>query len=491
MQKDKARPVSYFRETFDSLGIEPKPQDLFAGLGLRGKATVMYVTPVGRAYVKLGDHLMELLSDETPVFGGPAEVEEFVQFLAAAAKTNVNAESPLMAATLPGGYRCSVVGPAVTGDGYSIVLMRAASVPEATLAELAERGSMSSDMARFLEYAMDLRAGILIVGPTSSGKTTLLSALYGRIGHQTVNPLAAVIEDVPEIHANRRAAERFLKTRMDTGLHHKGVDAATLVSFALCTPLDVLVLGDTRDAAAYSLMLAAGTECQALTCVLGTSVQSGLRNMVSMARQSETQPEVEAVREGMAELFDLVVTVGRDEQGCYLVKGVDQVLGWDAKAKEFRLSNAFKARQDDEGNPSFIKDPDMILSDRLHARRKALGLGELAWHSATTEPADATGLQTLLAEDFTPEAAGMLVVLVRATCEHLGGSLPGFDGYVSGARSWLIERDVPEEATATEMKLLLAEFLLREKTRRNLVHPANRRELLAYAAETYRAIFPL
>ena len=106
---------------------------------------------------------------------GPADLRLLVDRLASAGGVRVDRASPLADLRLPDGSRANVVLPPVALGGPHVTIRRFV-LRRATLADFGPPA-----LAELLAAAVAERRDIIVVGGTSSGKTTLLNALASAI----------------------------------------------------------------------------------------------------------------------------------------------------------------------------------------------------------------------------------------------------------------------------------------------------------------------
>src|SRR6059058_6706554 len=87
--------------------------------------------------------------------------------------------TPRIEARLPDGSRLTAAIPPVSSNGHVIFTIRRFRLRANTLAELVPLGMLSQQAADFLAACVHARKNIVVAGPVSSGKTTLLNALGG------------------------------------------------------------------------------------------------------------------------------------------------------------------------------------------------------------------------------------------------------------------------------------------------------------------------
>src|SRR5207342_745266 len=116
-------------------------------------------------------------------------------------------------------------------------------------------GTLTPEMAMFMEACVRCRTNILISGGTGSGKTTLLNVLSKWIpeGERVVT-----IEDAAELQLQRRHVVR-LETR-PPNIEGKGeVTQRELVRNALRMRPDRIIIGEVRGAEALDMLQAMNT----------------------------------------------------------------------------------------------------------------------------------------------------------------------------------------------------------------------------------------
>ncbi len=188
--------------------------------------------------------------------------------IAANSHQGVNREQPLLSATLPDGARVQIIAPPATRNGL-VLAVRKHLVSDLSIDDLGSEGLFDSvsatrpvdtdgslqslleqnKTAAFLKEAVRRRKTIVISGGTSSGKTTLLSALMREIDR---NERLIVIEDAPEIRLDHPNAVGLIATRGDQG--EARIDADDLLSAALRMRPDRIVLGELRGKEAFAFL---------------------------------------------------------------------------------------------------------------------------------------------------------------------------------------------------------------------------------------------
>ena len=190
---------------------------------------------------------------DTDVRMDPAQVERIIRLVASHARSEVHGDKPIVSAELPphgesAGERFEgVLPPVSTGPCFSI---RKPAARIYTLLDYVTDGIMSAESARLLSVAVVERKNILVVGGTSSGKTTLANALLAEVAH--LDERVILIEDTRELQC---AAPDVVALRTRTG----AVTMADLVRSTLRLRPDRIIVGEVRGGEALDMLKAWNT----------------------------------------------------------------------------------------------------------------------------------------------------------------------------------------------------------------------------------------
>jgi type IV secretion system protein TrbB len=251
----------------------------------------------------------------------PAQVERIIRLVAAHARTEVHAESPIVSAELPphgdgAGERFEgLLPPVATGPCFSI---RKPATRLYTLTDYVADGIMSPDAARLLSLGVVERQNILVVGGTSSGKTTLANALLAEMAH--LDERVILIEDTRELQSSARDTVA-LRTRSGA------VCMADLVRSTLRLRPDRIIIGEVRGPEALDMLKAWNTgHPGGIATLHANSAVAALHRLEQLVQEAV----VTVPRRLIADAIDMIVFItgrGTDRQ----VKTVARVVGLDAQ----------------------------------------------------------------------------------------------------------------------------------------------------------------
>jgi type IV secretion system protein VirB11 len=203
------------------------------------------LNPDGRLWI---DRLAGGLED-TGAHVSPQDAERIVRLVAHHVGVEVHGGAPRVSAELPeNGERFEgLIPPVVTAPCFAI---RRPAVAVFTLADYVRTAIMTAEAANGLAEAVATRKNILVVGGTSTGKTTLVNALLAEIAK--TQDRVVLIEDTRELQC---AAPNLVALRTKDG----AASLSDLVRSALRLRPDRIPIGEVRGSEALDLLKAWGT----------------------------------------------------------------------------------------------------------------------------------------------------------------------------------------------------------------------------------------
>lgn len=281
------------------------------------KVIEVMVNPDGKIWLdSIGVGVTDTQSSLTP-----DEAERVVRLVGSHINQDVNVETPIVSAELPGnGERFEgLLPPVVAAASFSI---RKGAISIFSLPDYVAAGSMSLDQSKALTYAVESRQNILIVGGTSSGKTTLANALLAVVSN--TKDRVIILEDTRELQCD--AADTVaLRT------HGRNVGLSDLVRSTLRLRPDRIIIGEVRGPEALDMLKAWNTgHPGGISTIHANSAKAGL------ARIEQLILEGVAVvpRALIAEAIDVIVFIsGRGSQR--RIKTIARLI--DVKGESYEL----------------------------------------------------------------------------------------------------------------------------------------------------------
>jgi pilus assembly protein CpaF len=247
--------------------------------------------------------------------------EKVVKRLVAEAGATIDEARPLVDLRMRDGTRLTAAVAPVAARGACIVLKKtAAQMP--LLPELVTQNALSAGMADFLGTCITARRNILVCGAAGSGKTTIVGALAAAspLGERVVS-----IEEVAEISITR---EEWipLETRAGTGRNPE-IDLGHLLEAAIRLAPDRLIVGEVRGQEALPLVQALCASIDgAVVAMTGEGANASLGRLAMLSRLSAPGADG-AIRELVAQAFEIVIHVTRWTDGTLRVLSIEEVVG--------------------------------------------------------------------------------------------------------------------------------------------------------------------
>lgn len=240
-------------------------------------------------------------------FSSEEELSDLIQAICASGNRMVNEASPIVDTRLPDGSRVNIVLNPVSIDGSAISIRKFSKEPM-NMKKLLAYGSLSGEIAVFLEKLVKAGYNIFVSGGTGSGKTTFLNALSEYIPR---DERVITIEDSAELQLNGIANLVRLETRAAGFDGVESIGIRTLIKTALRMRPSRLIVGECRGAEAIDLLSANNTGHSGS---LGTGHANSTHDMLSrletMVLMGMDLP-VSAIRGQIASGIDIFIHLGR------------------------------------------------------------------------------------------------------------------------------------------------------------------------------------
>ncbi len=223
------------------------------------------------------------------------------------------------------GSRVHVIAPPLVSGGLCLTVRKRPS-KRPSLPQLAEGGALSHQCAGFLSYAIEHKKNILVVGGTSSGKTTLLNALIEMIDPKE---RLIILEDTPELTPTQPHV-MSLRTRTRDAAGQPDVTLGDLLVNTLRMRPDRIIVGEVRGPEALALLQAMNVGHEGTLGTLhANSCREAIQRLETLVLMAGTEMPLKAVRGNIASALDLIVFMARLADGSRRVVQVAEVTGME------------------------------------------------------------------------------------------------------------------------------------------------------------------
>ena len=192
--------------------------------------------------------------------------------------------------------------------------------------DLLRNGSLTVNMARFLEAAVMAKLNIVISGGTGTGKTTLLNILSGFLGD---DERIITIEDAAELNLHQRHVIS-LETRLTNYEGEGEVTIRDLVRNSLRMRPDRIIVGEVRGKEAFDMMQAMNTGHEgSLTTLHANNPIDAINRLETMILMNEMEIPVSAVRGYIENAIDIVIQIDRLSDGKRKITSISELAGME------------------------------------------------------------------------------------------------------------------------------------------------------------------
>jgi len=237
----------------------------------------------------------------------------------------IDESMPMVDARLPDGSRVNAIIPPLALKGPSITIRKFSKDP-LKINDLIRFGTLTPNMARFLEACVKSKLNIVISGGTGSGKTTALNVLSSFIPN---DERIVTVEDAAELQLNQDHVIT-LETRA-ANIEGKGaITMRDLVKNSLRMRPDRIVVGEVRSGEALDMLQAMNTGHDgSLTTGHANTPRDMLSRLETMVLMSGMDLPVRAIREQIASAVDLIVQQSRLRDGSRKITHITEVVGME------------------------------------------------------------------------------------------------------------------------------------------------------------------
>jgi len=283
--------------------------------------TEVMVNGPRRVYIERGGKIY--LTDV--IFRDDDHVMHIIDKIVSPLGRRVDESSPYVDARLPDGSRVNAIIPPLALDGPTITIRKFATNPY-SIADLMRFGTLTPNMAKFLEACVKGRMNVIISGGTGSGKTTLLNVMANYIPD---NERIVTVEDAAELQLAQDHVVR-LESR-SVNIEGKGaVPIRDLVRNCLRMRPDRIVVGEVRGGEALDMLQAMNTGHDgSLTTGHSNAPRDMLARLETMVMMAGMELPLKAIRQQVASAIDVIVHSARLRDGSRAITHVTEILGME------------------------------------------------------------------------------------------------------------------------------------------------------------------
>jgi pilus assembly protein CpaF len=250
---------------------------------------------------------------------------------------DISEAKPILDSRLPDGSRVAAVIPPCSLNGVTLTIRKFNS-RHFDIEDLIRSGTLDRALANRLEDYILQRRNLLLSGGTSSGKTTLLTALGKFIpGDERL----LVIEDTAEIQLAHTNLVRFEARREQDGT--PAVSIRDLLKASLRHRPDRILVGEVRGGEAFDLLQLLNTgHSGSLSTIHASSAKQALSRFTSCVLQSGVQLPHAAIKANIGDSLNVVIQVER-RPGRRFISEVVEINSYNPDADRFDFCAIYAA----------------------------------------------------------------------------------------------------------------------------------------------------
>ncbi len=267
------------------------------------------------------------IEQTTATFIDEAHFRQVIDKIVASVGRRIDEASPMVDARLPDGSRVNAVLPPVAVHSPVLTIRRFPETPY-EIKDLINFGTLTVDVAMFLEVSVSARLNVLVSGGTGTGKTTTLNVLSAFV---PPDDRIVTIEDAAELRLHQPHVVS-LESRPSNIEGAGEVTIRDLVRNALRMRPDRIIVGEVRGPEALDMLQAMNTGHEgSLTTIHCNTPRDALSRLETMVLMAGYDLPLRAIRQQIASALDLIVHIDRFGNGSRHITHVAEVQGMEGE----------------------------------------------------------------------------------------------------------------------------------------------------------------
>ncbi len=323
--KDKA---SLRKKIFNSL----RGLDILEDLIEDSSVTEIMVNGFDNIFYEQGGHIYK----SSLKFASKDELANIIQQIVAYSNRRVNESTPIADTRLKDGSRVNIVLDPVALNGPIITIRKFSDAP-LTIERLIQLGSITKEVADFLEKLVICGYNIFISGGTGSGKTTFLNVLSNFIPK---DERIITIEDSAELCIHGIDNLVRLEMRQANIEGNGAITIRDLIRTSLRMRPDRIVIGEVRGAEALDMLQAMDTGHDGCMSTGHSNSAYDMVNRLSTMSLMAMDIPLAAIKSQIASALDIIIHLGRMSDKSRKVLEICEIESFDGR--DIILNTLFK-----------------------------------------------------------------------------------------------------------------------------------------------------
>jgi type IV secretion system protein VirB11 len=219
--------------------------------------------------------------------------------------------------------------PLAVAPGFTLRKRASRKMP---LSEYAQSGSIRPEGVTLIENAVAGHENIVVVGGTSSGKTTFVNAVIDAIDRLTPHDRVVVLEDTAELQCNSRNTVSLQTSEL------ADIDMRKLARMTMRLAPKRIVIGEVRDFAALEMLKLWDTgHPGGVSTFHADSAVEALQRLESLVEEAGLGPK----RDLIGRAVGMVVYMTKTRHNTRVVDSIIKVTGYDPTTYAYKTENLY------------------------------------------------------------------------------------------------------------------------------------------------------
>lgn len=329
--------------------------------------TEIMVNGANNIYVEVDG---KIVKDESVSFINDTHIIRTIQRIVQPLGRTIDAVNPMVDAHLRDGSRLNAIIPPLSLTG-PVITIRKFSKKTNSVDDLIRMGTLTANMALFLQACVRAKLNIIISGGTGTGKTTLLNILSGFIDDEE---RIITIEDAAELRLHQSHVIS-LETRMVNYEGEGEITIRDLVRNSLRMRPDRIIVGEVRGKEAFDMLQAMNTGHEgSITTLHANSSEDAINRLETMMLMNDMELPVYAIRNYIEKAIDIVIQIERLSDGKRKITSISEVIG--LKDDKVSLREIFSFKEEDVSDQGSVMGEFVVYKHipKVYDRIKRKGI---------------------------------------------------------------------------------------------------------------------
>ena len=312
----------------------------------------------------------KIVKDESVSFINDTHIIRTIQRILQPLGRTIDAVNPMVDAHLSDGSRLNAIIPPLSLTG-PVITIRKFSKKTNSVDDLIRMGTLTANMALFLQACVRAKLNIIISGGTGTGKTTLLNILSGFIDDEE---RIITIEDAAELRLHQSHVIS-LETRMVNYEGEGEITIRDLVRNSLRMRPDRIIVGEVRGKEAFDMLQAMNTGHEgSITTLHANSSEDAINRLETMMLMNDMELPVYAIRNYIEKAIDIVIQIERLSDGKRKITSISEVIG--LKDDKVSLREIFSFKEEDVSDQGSVMGEFVVYKHipKVYDRIKRKGI---------------------------------------------------------------------------------------------------------------------